>query len=248
MEYKYLTSQNRIPRVLDDMWAQMYIYGSQMREILEETPRLKMLEGTERDQLAAELESSLRDFDLRFIQFMHSRLVLEVLEPLEFDVPSDLVDPRLYIYPLAGTFKVAALCMQTYIRSSLHPLLCAGMEASIPLEGTAEELSVEMCRVYAGLEICVSEEILIPTHTPLIIAALTCPPELRLWVYSKLMHLDNLGQSLAEPVKQNLASLWNMPELLTPTINIEELIEDVEDVNLEDLKPLTELRGIFLDT
>jgi len=244
MEYKYLTPGERIPRVLDDIWAQMYIYGYRMREILEETPRLKSLQATAKAQLAAELESNLRDFDNRFMQFMNSSLVQEVLEPAQFNLPSAIVDPYLYKFPPVGTFKVAALCMQTYIRSSLHPL-CSGMETYTPLEATAEELSVEICRAYAGLETCISEEILIPSHTPLIIAALSCPPELRMWMYSKLMHLDNLGQSLAKPVKQNLASLWNMPQLLIAAVGVEELIEDLEEGSLQDLEPLTQLPGMI---
>jgi hypothetical protein len=254
MEYKYLTADQRIPRILDDVWAQMYISGYQLREILEETPRLKTLEGVEKVRLATKLKSNLRKFDDRFTQFMCSPLVLEVLEPSPFDFPYDVVKPCFYKYPPVGTFKVAALCMQTYIRSSLHPLLCAGMEKYSELEGTAAELAVEMCRVYAGLEICESEEILILSHTPLIIAGLTMtrPAELRMWLYSKLLHLENLGQSLAEPVKQNLAAVWNMPDLATTTFNeerLEELIEDLEEVNLEeDLESLTQLRGIFLDS
>jgi hypothetical protein len=111
---------------------------------------------------------------------MCSPLVLEVLEPSPFDFPYDVVEPCFSKYPPVGTFKVAALCMQTYIRSSLHPLLCAGMEEYSELEGTAAELSVELCRAYAGLEICESEEILILSHTPLIISALSCPAELRM--------------------------------------------------------------------
>jgi hypothetical protein len=62
MEYKYLTADQRIPRILDDVWAQMYISGYQLREILEETPRLKTLEGVEKVRLATELESNLRKF------------------------------------------------------------------------------------------------------------------------------------------------------------------------------------------
>ena len=252
MEYKYLTPGERIPRVLDDVWTQMYINGYQLREVLEETPRLKTLEDPEKAQLARELERKLRDFDSRFNQFMSSPQVLEVLEPAPFDFPFDLVEPYLYKYPPVGTLKVAALCMQTYIRSSLHPMLCAAMNDHTELEGTATELSIELCRAYAGLEMSESEEIVIPCHAPLIIAALTCPPELRMWVYSKLLRLENLGQSLSEPVKQNLATLWNMPELATTDFNdqrLEELIEGLEDVNLEDdLEDLTQLRGIFLDT
>jgi hypothetical protein len=66
------------------------------------------------------------------------------------------------------------------------------------------------------------------------------------------LHLENLGQSLAEPVKQNLAAVWNMPDLAITTFNeerLEELIEDLEEINLEeDLESLTQLRGIFLDS
>jgi hypothetical protein len=254
MEYKYLTADQRIPRILDDVWAQMYISGYQLREILEETPRLKSLDGIEKIRLATELESNLRKFDNRFKQFMCSPLVLEVLEPSQFDVPYDVVEPCFYKYPPVATFKVAALCLQTYIRSSLHPLLCAGMEEYKELEGTAAELAVEICRAYAGLEICESDEILIPCHSSLIISGFTCPVELRMWVYSKLLQLESLGQCMAEPFKRNLAAVWNMPDLATTFQEgrLEELIEDLEEVSLEEdlesLEPLTQLRGIFLDS
>lgn len=48
-----------------------------------------------------------------------------------------------------------------------------------------------------------------------LIAALTCPPNLRMWMWCKLAHFENLGQFSFEPLKMSLAVLWDMPDILT---------------------------------
>ena len=45
-------------------------------------------------------------------------------------------------------------------------------------------------------------------------AALTCPPDLRIWIWCKLAHFEKLGQYCFDLVKENLAVLWDMPEIL----------------------------------
>lgn len=106
----------------------------------------------------------------------------------------------------------------------------------------------------------------------MVAGALTCPPNLREWVWCKLLHFERLGRFNLEPIKRNLAIAWNMPEILSKefswntesrydrqiaevneidiTVNMENLsfqgespsIDDEEDDGLESL---TQLRGLF---
>ena len=101
----------------------------------------------------------------------------------------------------------------------------------------------------------------------MVVAAMTCPPSLRIWVWCKLIHFENLGPFRLGPIKKNLALLWNMPEILvegfswrTGSSDCESRIFEVDDsdippkmkkANVNDevendgLESLTQLRGLF---
>ena len=49
----------------------------------------------------------------------------------------------------------------------------------------------------------------------MVVAAQAIPPDLRRWVWCKLAHFESLGQLCFEPIKKNLAAIWDMPEILT---------------------------------
>ncbi len=106
-----------------------------------------------------------------------------------------------------------------------------------------------------------------------LIAALTCPPSLRMWLWCKLAHFERLGQFSFEPLKQNLAVLWNTPEILTHgfsplscnpqdetpiscgddvditaimgNVNLNDASGDGNGGTERDLEPLIQLRGIL---
>lgn len=46
-------------------------------------------------------------------------------------------------------------------------------------------------------------------------AGLTCPLEIRMWLWHKLAHFEELGYFSFEPVRRQLAFQWGMPQLLT---------------------------------
>lgn len=288
VEYKYLAPSERKPRMLDDVWGHMYASGPQLRKIIAGTTELKKLHGQVKRDRAAELEAQLREVDEKFTKFLASPLALEVLETAEYQsqfygyqhstcCPFFPLEPLAFQFPPAGIFKIAALCLQTYLRAVLHPSLCAEMDRDqqrTGLEGeSAEEMAIELCRAFAGLESALPNlpEIIIPCQAPMMIAGLACPPSLRIWVFCKLLHLDRFGQPLTDVVRRNLAVQWKMPEIenLQPQslfqknathsergpvdiVGISEstdgavLVDDSDGTEDSNLEPLTQHRGIFL--
>lgn len=286
VEYKYLSPSERKPRMLDDVWGHMYATGPPLRKIIAGAAELKKLHGQLKRDRVAKLESQLKDVDQKFSKFLRSPLASEVLETVQYQsqsytnqhstcCPFFPVEPIVFQFPPAGIFKIAALCLQTYLRSVLHPSLCAEMDIDqepTPLGGeSAEELSIDLCRAFAGLESALPNlpEIIIPCQAPMMIAALACPPSLRIWVFCKLLHLDGFGQPLSDVVRRNLALQWNMPEIENLQshsfsqnvahseqghVDIVDILESMERAVLVDsdesedsnLEPLTQHRGIFL--
>jgi hypothetical protein len=287
IEYKHLTVDERKRRILDDVWAHMYNSGPQLRDIIAGAAALKSLHGEAKWERASALELRLRDVDQQFSDFMSSSIAQEVLEPGLSRLyenkhltccPPFLLDLSVFKCPEAGVFKIASLCLQAYIKAVLHPLLRAELDPEddpIELGGSsAMEIAVELCKAFAGLEVSLPDtpEIIIPCQAPMMIAALACPPELRLWVYCKLRHLENLGQPMSDVLKQQLAIRWDMPEIAIKGYDIVfgddlcapgaqmgsgpmGIIEEMEDLSLRgddgsdetdgSLESLTQHRGIF---
>ena len=135
---------------------------------------------------------------------------------------------------------------------------------------------IEMCRTFAGIEDSYhnNPDALFPCFPAMsLTAALTCPPNLRMWMWCKLAHFERLGQFSFEPLKQNLAVLWGTPEILThgfspvncdpqdktriSCVDDADITAIMENVNLNDesdhgnggterdLEPLIQLRGIL---
>lgn len=277
IEYEKLKPEQRKRRVLDDLWAHLYNSGPQVRDVIAATTSLNSLHGEAKWERAAQLEATLRVADQACTEFMKSSLVLEVLElalPQVYENKHVLCCPpfplKLIVYkcPEAAVFKIASLCLQTYIRAVLLRSLQAEMgpdDELIPLgEPSAADLAVELCQVFAGLEAALpnTPEIIIPCQAPMMIAALACPAPLRLWVYCKLQHLESLGQPLSAVVKEQFATQWNMPEILSGDLQAQcvstnfvtekmggvSLAEDSDADQIEDdtLDSLTQLRGVFL--
>ena len=220
--------------MLDDVWGHMYAMGPELRKIIAGVMELKMMakeDDVERGRKVRELDFQLRNVDQKVTRFMNSSLSMEVLQTIPFQrehftdqhttcCPFFPFEPLLFRFPPAAVFLIASLCLQTYLRAVLHPSICAEMDPSsenpLPPDGkTAEEMSIELCRAFAGLESSLAEfpEIIIPCQAPMMIAALACPSSLRLWVFCKLLHLDRVGQPLSDVVRKNLAQQWDMPEL-----------------------------------
>jgi len=284
-EYKrFVTAEERIPRMLDDVWGHMYAIGPDLREVVAGVMELKLMavsEGAEKAKRATELDKLLRELDRKFTTFMDSPLSLQVLQTIRYQperytdqhttcCPYFPLQPLVFRFAPAGVFLIASLCLQIYLRLVLHPSISAELKPAsgehIPLQGkTAEEMAIELCRIFAGLESTLAEfpEIIIPCQSPMMIAGLACPPSLRLWVFCKLLHLDKVGQPLPDVVRKQLAQQWNMPELETlyshsfiplerGSVDVAGLTDELDRVEIDEEgdetedSNLTQHRGIFM--
>src|SRR5271154_3633240 len=230
-EYPHLAPSERKPRLLDDLWPQWWAMVSRLSDVLATMPLLKTMNRPERSATASHLRTELYQFNREFTGFLTSPYVVELLQPGPYSealetkhqncCPSLSFAPKVFQFPPAGLFHIVVQSIQCYIRSTLYPSLRAELDfqQSIPeLEAkSASHFSVEICRTFAGVEYSFpdrSADVIFACFSSLVMAALTCPPELRIWIWCKLAHFERLGKFCFEPTKKNLAMLWDMPEIL----------------------------------
>ena len=99
----------------------------------------------------------------------------------------------------------------------------------------------------------------------MVMAALSCPPNVRPWMLAKLRHFEEHGQICHGSIKKSLAVLWNMPKIAMDGFGVSPrdnssyvLVVDItvgvgkanlnrEEENVEDIgfQELTQLRGVF---
>ena len=104
-----------------------------------------------------------------------------------------------------------------------------------------EIYAVEICRTYAGLEEYFEDDsrAYSTCFKSLVMAGFACPKELRLWLWHKLAHFEQLGPRDGIPIKRNLAVIWDMPELLTHGFSgwkSEPLQNRGQDLRVEDIE------------
>ena len=116
---------------------------------------------------------------------------------------------------------MVSFATQWYIRSVFYPAIRAKRKRteSTGLTGkSATYYSDEICKAFAGIEDDLQRndpDALIPLFSILMMAATTCSPELRGWLWYKLRHFEHLGYLTFEAIKRHLAALWNIPEIVT---------------------------------
>ena len=229
-EYPRLSPKERLPRLLDDLWAQLRALLPQVSDVQAAIVRLRSLEGQERIDLASRLEKALSQVITDLTGFLASRHVLEVFTPAPTVLypmthatccPSPPFSPHICELPAAGYLRVVFHGLLAYLRGVLHPFLLAEL-GTIPknfgvMGPDGEFHATELCRSFAGIEQALGfiQGSLYPCFPGMVSAALTCPPTLREWVWCKLLHFTSAGQFKLEPIKTNLAITWNMPEILS---------------------------------
>ena len=252
-EYPFLSPKNRKPRLLDDLWPQLWGLTSTLNDILARVPQLKTMKGRQRKVITANLESEFQRFYRDFVSFINSSLVIEVLQPLySLDktaskhatcCPIPPFVPRYFEYPPAGVLHLLIQCLKTWMRFTLHPSLRSEPDFELEVldleDQDAESYSFELCRTFAGIERQFDDNpaVLFPCFVPMTMAAVTCPPNVRPWMSSKLRHFEEQCQICVNTVKSNLTVLWNMPEIATEGFGARQL-EIASDVPVasEDLE------------
>ena len=256
-EYPNLPPSDRKPRLLDDLWPQLRALTPAMASVLAMIPLMQKLEPDQRPRVAAQLIGELRRFVLDLKGFLESSHVIEVLQaeqtarPIcsqhEDCCPAPPFKPTLLQFPAAGIFLCRLQCLQSYVRGIVYPALRAEFEDVIPeLEDhDATYYSAEVCKAYAGTELQFGDrpDIILACFPAMVIAARSCPPPMRRWLWSKLCHAEDLGLRF-ESIKRQLADVWNMPELVA--------VDALENFALQNvgsgdgsLRSLRRYRGVF---
>jgi hypothetical protein len=256
-----------------------------LSNVLGGIPPLQEMQDPERANAAARLEGELRLFDDEVKDLLNSPQVLEALE--EAPIPGPFIPqhagccpdppftPHMLKYPPAGFFRMTVLAVQGYTRTIMWPPLRDAMgprrEGEWFDEVDVHETSVQICRSFAGLEYSLgyNPDNLVPCFSPLVLATVNCPPTARLWLWCKLSHLEKLGHLTFDPVKRNLAAMWEMPDLVhegfdiskvaTPPyreLSCDDIVLGVGEVKFDDdeligsdldavTTPLMTARGVF---
>ena len=233
-EYPLLAPRKRKARLLDDLWPQLWALVPRLGNVVATIPSLQKMETSERSDTASHLTSELCQFDREFTALLNAPHVVELLEQGTCKVlPNEHRDccpplpftPHVFEYPPAGVFMIVVQSIQCYMRSRLYPSLRSELNflsLSEFEDHDASHYSVEICRTFAGVE-CSSSgsglDVVFACFPAILMAALTCPSNLRMWVWCKLTHFEKLRQFCFEPIKKNLAMLWDMPNIQSDGIN-----------------------------
>lgn len=261
-KYAHLPEQDRIPILLDYLYPKFYCLIPKLINILSLIPSLKSMRHGERERTAAQLALELRESDESIDDFFELDDVGQVLQPVilnPIDVGSRHViccptfpyHPYFFKYPQAAQLQIMAIGMKCYVRAILLPPILAVLDQTENLVelGDGEEYSIQICRMFAGLEGTLSKpdtsyESFLPIAGSMILATTFCPPELRLWLWCKLVHFEELGRRSLDPMRRSLATLWDMPELVSPSLvsnysATPEILESIQ-TTLDSLKLDTE--------
>ena len=73
----------------------------------------------------------------------------------------------------------------------------------------------EICRTFAGIEndFADTPAAYIPVFQSLVLARMSCPANVRRWLWHKLVHFEEISTYTARPLKKHLALIWDKPEL-----------------------------------
>ena len=81
-EYAFLPTIQRKPRLLEDLWSQLWSLTPHLIDILATISQLKTMKRGRRRDMGVYLQSKLQRFYRDFTDFINSSSVIEVLQPL----------------------------------------------------------------------------------------------------------------------------------------------------------------------
>lgn len=288
VEYPRLSPEARIPRLLDDIWAQFLALIPKVSNVLCKIPVLKTMESHERIIKALQLNVQLQEFVNEAQAFLNLPLVIEALQPASSTPPYgwrhvNCCPPLPFVphamkYPRAGMFRIMIYAFKCYIHAIIYPAIQVVLGSQAKLTGMepAELCSIESCKTFAGLEdsyLGENPDNFLPLFASIGLAAAPCPPDLRIWLWSKFVHFEKLGHLTFDPMRSRLANLWDMPEIMTEqslpekesspdflrTLSCDDIEATMKEINLEDeahlgesevmddgsLEPITRARGLY---
>ena len=230
IEYPNISAEARIPRFLDDTWAQFLALIPKVSNVLYKIPVMKTMESHERIIMALQLDVELQEFVDEVQEFLNLPHVIEALQPAIPTPPYGWRHvkccptlpfvPHAMKYPPAGMFRIMIYAFKCYIYAVMYPPIQDALGDQAKLVGLepADLCSIECCKTFAGLEdsyLGENPENFLPIFASIIPAAAPCPPDLRTWLWCKFVHFEKLGHLTFDPVRSSLAKLWDMPEITT---------------------------------
>lgn len=248
IEYPQLTGEIRYSRILRDMWPELWIITPRFPIIVAKISALNNLEGEEKEIEVAQVESQITNFLVDLEALKESPYLLEITQrvdrmtpPLSHHLtccPPFPFTPIIIVCPAAANLRMQILAMQIYINKILIPNL-HGYKPNI------DDLAKEIASLYAGMEYSFSQDSLFPTFSGLTMSGFSEKKELRMWLWCKLKHFEELGKHTFGPIKKHLAVFWKIPKLLQEGFSGGWKEAGLKEVSSEELEMLTsqEKRG-----
>lgn len=201
----------------------------------------------------ARLELGLDIFQDELERFTQSPEVAEILQlSPSFVVSSTHAEccpplpfiPYVLQFPPAGYLRLYLFALRNYLHIFVEPSL-----RDKPIEAD-ESYAYEVCRTFAGIELSFDKDALLPCFSTMCLAGLSCPSNVRMWLWYKLAHFEELGQFTIEPIKKVLSVLWDMPTLVAEGFNPwkkDPPVHNIRRLNADDIDIVTKLVHIELD-
>jgi hypothetical protein len=217
-----MSKDERKQRLLEEIWPEMSVLTREIPSILAERKRLDRLDEEEQSRHLLVLQDRSMQLSQSVSDLMNSPRVLELLEPAKtINVsmrhanccPPPPFPPCYVDFPFAGYLRMMFLSLFHCLHVLINPLL--GLPPAS--QDDVAYFAYELCRTFAGIEndFANTPAAYIPAFSSLVIARVSCPSNVRRWLWYKLVHFEEISQYIARPLKKHLAVIWDKPELET---------------------------------
>ena len=261
-ELPHLEKDERKARLLDDLWQETWAILPHFADVLATIPELKVLKGLKRLEVELQIKMDMLYIQNSLKELTESSRASEILKITEIGMAYQtrhsqccppLPFPACTIeFPPAGILQLAFLSLHNYLQLILYaPLREAGLRIeSLEKESeTVEFYAFEICRTFAAIEDAFGEDlsVLSTCFHSLSMAGFSCTPKLRMWLWHKLAHFEELGRQYVEPVKKNLSVVWDMPELLTMGFGLRKPLEKKKILSADDIELAAKIVAVSLE-
>jgi hypothetical protein len=214
---------------LEKLWAQYYPMLLDYLDIHASSANFPSISESEKPSQVNSLLNQWREIYAKFDNFRISIERLDIFQPdrnrahiqaysSTGRLPPPFV-PYCPKYPPAGLLRHIILGVQIHSRLIMYaPLRRYDEHVEEKSYDETGWLAYEICRTFAGLEAAAAHNTdeLIPAFPALTMACFGCRRmDIRLWLWRKLAHYEELMQMGYQPIRNRLAIFWGMPELLT---------------------------------